>query len=234
MPRAAGQTKRNYHAEKCANLFGEGSLYAHVYTFFISRKKYSPIHTMLVFFWFTTVSSVKVLISKCSQGQHSIHTGGERLWKVERISLHTGKPPENQQINDKNATVEVNTLKSKPSQSNPLKIKYKKPSCEGVNAFFADKKAYRRVWTYGETAVFQQQNLCIRLTLSSSFASQHSLSKLSYAFDLSSVGCARHNSSKLGSALADTIFSGECVGIQKTWMSSNGWRKPIPLETSAS
>ena len=51
----------------------------------------------------------------------------------------------NQQKNGKNATVEVNTLKSNPSHSNSLKIKHKKPSCEGVNAFFADKKAYRRV-----------------------------------------------------------------------------------------
>ena len=189
---------------------------------------------MLVFCWFSTVSSVKVLISKCSQGQQSIHAGGERLWRAKRVSLHTGKPPENQQRNGKSATVEVNTWNPKPSQPNALKIKQKKPPCEGVNAFFADKKAYRSVWTFGKIDIFQQQNLCIRLTLSSSFASQHSLSKLSYAFDLSSVGCARHNSSKLGSALADTIFSGECVGIQKTWMSINGWRKPIPLETSAS
>ena len=73
--------------------------YARVYTYYISRKMYSPIHTMLVFFWFTRVSSVKALISKCSHGQQSIHTGGERTWRVESVSLHTGKPPENQQIN---------------------------------------------------------------------------------------------------------------------------------------
>ena len=94
---------------------------------------------MLVVCWFSTVSSVKALISKCSQGQQSIHTGGERLWKVESVSLHTEKPPENQQINDKNATAEVNTLKSKPSHSNPLKIMHKKPPCEGVNAFLRIK-----------------------------------------------------------------------------------------------
>ena len=42
---------------------------------------------------------VKALISKGSHGQQSIHTGGERTWRVESVSLHTGKPPENQQIN---------------------------------------------------------------------------------------------------------------------------------------
>ena len=110
---------------------------------------------MLVFFWFTRVSSVKALISKCSHGQQSIHTGGKRLWRVESVSLHTGKPPENQQRNGKNATVEVNTLKSKPSHSNLLKIRHKKPSCEGVNAFFGKQKAYRSVWTFGEIDVFQ-------------------------------------------------------------------------------
>ena len=53
---------------------------------------------MLVFFWFPTVSSVKALNSKCSHGQESIHKAftprGERLWRVEIPSLHTGKPLE--------------------------------------------------------------------------------------------------------------------------------------------
>ena len=36
--------------KKSSNLFGEGSLYAHVYTYFISLKMYSPIHIMPVSF----------------------------------------------------------------------------------------------------------------------------------------------------------------------------------------
>ena len=70
--------------------------FARVYTLFISRKKYSPFHTVLVFYWFSLVLSVKALkikpshrAAKCSHGQHSIHTGGEHLWRLEKPSLHT-------------------------------------------------------------------------------------------------------------------------------------------------
>ena len=51
-----------------------------------------------------------------------------------------GKTHENQVVGDRNDPCVVNTWKSKPSHSNWLKIRRKKPSCEGVNAFFEDKK----------------------------------------------------------------------------------------------
>ena len=93
-----GPGKRNNHAEKMLGSVWWRPFYARVYTYFISLKMYSPIHMMPVSFWYSVDSSVKVLISKCSPGQQSIHTGGERLWRVESVNFHTGKPPENQQI----------------------------------------------------------------------------------------------------------------------------------------
>ena len=86
-----GQWSGHISLKKTLSFLEMLSLRACIYTYFISPKKYSPVHTMLVFFRFSTVSSVKVLISKCSHGQQSIHTGGERLWRMESVSLHTGK-----------------------------------------------------------------------------------------------------------------------------------------------
>ena len=86
--------KVNHSHWKSPNLYREDALYARVYTYFISRKMYSLIHMMLVSFWMSTVSGVKVLNSKCSHGQQSLHTDGERLWRAESVSLHTGNPLE--------------------------------------------------------------------------------------------------------------------------------------------
>ena len=48
---------------------------ARVYTHLISRNKHSPLHTVLVSYWFSKVLSVKALKSKPS------HTA-KRLWRV--------------------------------------------------------------------------------------------------------------------------------------------------------
>ena len=85
--------------------------FARVYTYFISRKKYSPLHMACVSFWFSVVLSVKAWKTKHSHGQQSIHTDGERLWRVERASLHTGKPPRNQEEIGINASLCCEYLK---------------------------------------------------------------------------------------------------------------------------
>ena len=77
---------------KSCILFRKCSFRARIYTVSISRKKYSPLHTVRVFRWFSAHFSVKALFFKHSHGQQSIHMGGERLWRVEKASLHTEKP----------------------------------------------------------------------------------------------------------------------------------------------
>ena len=124
------------HLEKAVPSWEKSPFRARAYTVFISRKKYSPLHTVLVFYWFSVVSSVKGWISKYSHGRWMLVKGG-------KSKPSHGKTHENQVVGDRNDPCVVNTWKSKPSHSNWLKIRRKKPSCEGVNAFFEDKKAYR-------------------------------------------------------------------------------------------
>ena len=80
------------HLEKAVPSWEKSPFRARAYTVFISRKKYSPLHTVRVFRWFSAHFRVKALFFKHSHGQQSIHMGGERLWRVEKASLHTEKP----------------------------------------------------------------------------------------------------------------------------------------------
>ena len=63
-------------------------------------------------------------------------------------------------------TVRVNTLKSNPSHSKPLKINRKRVLCEGVNTFFGLLKPYRRAREksirLGAAVKFVQQAVYIR------------------------------------------------------------------------
>ena len=61
---------------------------ARVYTHLNSRKKYSPLHTVLVSYWFSKVLSVKALKSKPS------HTA-KRLWRVGESKPSHRKTDEN-------------------------------------------------------------------------------------------------------------------------------------------
>ena len=77
------------HLEKAVPSWEKSPFRARAYTVFISRKKYSPLHTVRVFRWFSAHFRVKALFFKHSHGQQSIHMGGERLWRVEKASRHT-------------------------------------------------------------------------------------------------------------------------------------------------
>ena len=124
---------------KCRYVFEKSPFRARVYTVFISRNKYSPLHTGRVFCWYSSVLTVKALIFKPSHGRWMLVKG----WN--------GKPSQRKSVENQWKTTNlllfgVNTWKSKPSRLKHLKTKRKEPSCEGVNAFFEDKKAYSRGW----------------------------------------------------------------------------------------
>ena len=67
-------------------------LRARVYTHLISRNKHSPLHTVLVSYWFSKVLSVKALKSKPS------HTA-KRLWRVGESKSSHRKNVGNQEKN---------------------------------------------------------------------------------------------------------------------------------------
>ena len=118
---------------KCRYVFEKSPFRARVYTVFISRNKYSPLHTGRVFCWYSSVLTVKALIFKPSHGRWMLVKG----WN--------GKPSQRKSVENQWKTTNlllfgVNTWKSKPSHLKHLKTRRKEPSCEGVNAFFEDKK----------------------------------------------------------------------------------------------
>ena len=113
---------------KCRYVFEKSPFRARVYTVFISRNKYSPLHMGRVFCWYSSVLTVKALIFKPSHGRWMLVKGLKR-------SLSTGKTAGNQELIGKNAFCGVNAWKIKPSHLKLLKISKKHAPCEGANAF---------------------------------------------------------------------------------------------------
>ena len=107
-------------------------LRARVYTHLISRNKHSPLHTVLVSYWFSKVLSVKALKSKPS------HTA-KRLWRVGESKPSHRKNVGNQEKNGIKHYCGVKALKSNPSHSKLLNIRRNEALCERVNTFLGIK-----------------------------------------------------------------------------------------------
>ena len=112
-----GQWSGHISLKKTQSFLEMLSLRACIYTYFISPKKYSPVHTMLVFFWFTGGFEcegfdfkVFTWAAKHSHGRWTLVKGGKRKpshrkttrksadkrgktpqwrWTLENPSLHT-------------------------------------------------------------------------------------------------------------------------------------------------
>ena len=108
---------------------------ARVYTHLNSRKKYSPLHTVLVSYWFSKVLSVKALKSKPS------HTA-KRLWRVGESKPSHRKNVGNQEKNGIKHYCGVKALKSNPSHSKLLNIRRNEALCERVNTFLGIKRVH--------------------------------------------------------------------------------------------
>ena len=84
------------------------ALIACAYTYFISRKKHSLLHTEFVLCWFSIVLSVNAWIFKCSHWRWTLVKG----WKTKPSHWKFASNREESSIN---ASCGVNALKSKPS-----------------------------------------------------------------------------------------------------------------------
>ena len=142
-----GSTRRGDHAEKAVICFGN-TLFARAYIRILFPEKSIHSFTRRAFSSdFHRFRVWRVGLSKYSHGSRSIHTdfrsihtGCERLWRVGRASLHTGKPPHNQEVSGMNVPLCCECLKNKAFTPKQLKISRKTPLCEGVNAFLRIKK----------------------------------------------------------------------------------------------
>ena len=123
-----GESGRGCWVVKCAFSAAFTPFSRALYTHFISRKKHSPLHRLLVFLWFSLENGVKGWKSNPSH-----------LFRCRWLCDGTV-------VNARWMLGEhlVNAWKSKPSHSFLLSIKEKRAVCEGLNLFFGEKVAYTR------------------------------------------------------------------------------------------
>ena len=111
------------------------SLRARIYVFYFPKKVFTHSHNarfLLIYKGFECEGfdfKVFTWAAKHSPGRWTLVKGGKRK------PSHRKTTRKSADKRGKNATAEVNTWKSKPSQSKPLKIRQKRALCEGVNAF---------------------------------------------------------------------------------------------------
>ena len=149
-----GSTRRGDHAEKAVICFGN-TLFARAYIRILFPEKSIHSFTRRVFSSdFHRFRVWRVGLSKYSHGSRSIHTdfrsihtdfrsihtGGEHLWRVERASLHTGKPPHNQEVSGMNVLLCCECLQNKAFTPKSYENQSENAFVWRGECFFPDKK----------------------------------------------------------------------------------------------